>query len=244
MSVGNATKAGNSGQDDVKVTRKQRQALRKKQNRKLQMAKVLGELAVKDGETKEAATRKERKALNIKYMQLQRQKKKCPEKVRELEDLVKAQKKEIEDLKKLLQLSGTKLEPTETATVGGEQREESTAEDIQDQLQQEAEEVAEEDMDGLDASVEYPTLPSTEVADTSVAESTESAAEVMPTVEDNTEVDSEEQAAAAAAAANTEEAAKDNHTPRDSSADSHAGTPRNLRRSPRKKRRSFAGHSY
>lgn len=104
----------------------------------------------------------------------------------------------------------------------------------------------------VEQDVEYPTLPSVE--ETTQVAGGNSSAEVDGGSGDKQEDQTEtvEEAAGAAAPDSTPKLAAD--TPikskeevRDSSAeDSNAGTPRNVRRSPRKKakRRSFAGHSY
>lgn len=96
----------------------------------------------------------------------------------------------------------------------------------------------------VEQDVEYPTLPSVEETTQVVEENSGDKQEDQP--------ETVEEAAGAAAPDSTPKLAAD--TPikskeevRDSSAeDSNAGTPRNVRRSPRKKakRRSFAGHSY
>lgn len=96
----------------------------------------------------------------------------------------------------------------------------------------------------VEQDVEYPTLPSVEETTQVAEENSGDKQEDQP--------ETVEEAAGAAAPDSTPKPATD--TPikskeevRDSSAeDSNAGTPRNVRRSPRKKakRRSFAGHSY
>ena len=105
----------------------------------------------------------------------------------------------------------------------------------------------------VEQDVEYPTLPSVEET-ARVAEGKTSAAEVDGDSDYKQEGHSEavEEGAGAAAADSAPKLAADTPTSsreevRDSSAeDSNVGTPRNIRRSPRKKakRRSFAGHSY
>lgn len=104
----------------------------------------------------------------------------------------------------------------------------------------------------VEQDAEYPTLPSVEESTQGADEN--SGAEV-DLVSGNKQEDQSESVEEGAATTATDSAAnlaadtpiKSKEEARDSSAeDSNAGTPRNVRRSPRKKakRRSFAGHSY
>lgn len=101
----------------------------------------------------------------------------------------------------------------------------------------------------VEQDVEYPTLPSVEEA-TQVAEENGGAEGDETSGQQQQEPNGAKEGAGAAADLTPELAAdtptKSKGEVRDSSADSNAGTPRNVRRSPRKrtKRRSFAGHSY
>lgn len=101
------------------------------------------------------------------------------------------------------------------------------------------------------SDIEYPTLPTVEAND--------AANEVKATIEEDSSPERQEANVGQSSQAKDVAAESGQVTPklsgtplkptehfRDSSADSNAGTPRNVRRSPRKrtKRRSFAGHSY
>lgn len=198
-------------------------------------------------------------------------------KVSELEKLVRKQQEEIRELRKLaVGGSIPKLQPPASPPAEDVDAEpDSSPAKIRDQLFADAalssggagaaqdgttvlevEEVVERPAGG-DAAGE----PMEGVEETTVVTSVEQDVEypTLPSVEETTQVAEEkqeeavEEAAGAAAPDSTPKLAAD--TPikskeevRDSSAeDSNAGTPRNVRRSPRKKapkRRSFAGHSY
>ncbi|KAG8167193.1 hypothetical protein KVR01_002882 [Diaporthe batatas] len=103
----------------------------------------------------------------------------------------------------------------------------------------------------VEQDVEYPMLPSVEEPTQAVEENS---GEDVNTASDNKPEDQPEvadgtpdTATNAALKLSADTPIKPKEEVRDSSAeDSHAGTPRNVRRSPRKKtkRRSFAGHSY
>lgn len=198
-------------------------------------------------------------------------------KVSELEKLVRKQQEEIRELRKLaVGGSIPKLQPPASPPAEEVDAEpDSSPVKIRDQLFADAalssggagavqdgttilevEEIVERPA-GSDAAGE----PMEGVEETTVVTSVEQDVEypTLPSVEETTQVAEEkqeeavEEAAGAAAPDSTPKLAAD--TPikskeevRDSSAeDSNAGTPRNVRRSPRKKapkRRSFAGHSY
>lgn len=198
-------------------------------------------------------------------------------KVSELEKLVRKQQEEIRELRKLAVGGGIpKLQPPASPPAEDVDAEpDSSPAKIRDQLFADAalssggagaaqdgttilevEEVVERPAGG-DAAGE----PMEGVEETTVVTSVEQDVEypTLPSVEETTQVAEEkqeeavEEAAGAAVPDSTPKLAAD--TPikskeevRDSSAeDSNAGTPRNVRRSPRKKapkRRSFAGHSY
>lgn len=222
-------------------------------------------------------SKKERSALRAQVYQPHRVRAKATtRKVSELEKLVRKQQEEIRVLRKLAVGSGIpKLQPpasppAEDLDVDAEP--DSSPAKIRDQLFADAalssggaqdgttilevEEIVERPAGG-DAAGE----PMEGVEETTVVTSVEQDVEypTLPSVEETTQVAEEkqeeavEEAAGAAAPDSTPKLAAD--TPikskeevRDSSAeDSNAGTPRNVRRSPRKKapkRRSFAGHSY
>lgn len=198
-------------------------------------------------------------------------------KVSELEKLVRKQQEEIRELRKLaVGGSIPKLQPPASPPAEDVDAEpDSSPAKIRDQLFADAalssggagaaqdgttilevEEIVERPAGG-DAAGE----PMEGVEETTVVTSVEQDVEypTLPSVEETTQVAEEkqeeavEEAAGAAVPDSTPKLAAD--TPikskeevRDSSAeDSNAGTPRNVRRSPRKKapkRRSFAGHSY
>lgn len=104
----------------------------------------------------------------------------------------------------------------------------------------------------VEQDVEYPTLPSVEESTQGADENSGAEVDLVTGNKQEDQSEAVEEGAATTAADSAAKLAAD--TPikskeeaRDSSAeDSNAGTPRNVRRSPRKKakRRSFAGHSY
>lgn len=222
-------------------------------------------------------SKKERSALKAQAYRPHRLRAKATtKKVSDLEKLVRKQQEEIRELRKLA-VGGSipKLQPPVSPPptgleedaepdsspakirdqlLGDASRGEDAAQDGTTVLQMEevvtrpaGDEAAGEPMEGVqettvvtsvEQDVEYPTLPSVE--------------ETTQKVEDHGSAGAEEGAGATAPDSTPKLSAdtpiKSKEEVRDSSAeDSNAGTPRNVRRSPRKKaakRRSFAGHSY
>ncbi|KAL1859496.1 hypothetical protein Daus18300_009641 [Diaporthe australafricana] len=145
---------------------------------------------------------------------------------------------------------------------GAEEEEGTTILEVEEVVEISAGDDAGEPMEGVqettlvtsvEQDVEYPTLPLVEEI-TQVTEVSGSAEADESISQHQQEEEHEAKVSAEGADATTDSApALAADTPikskveiRDSSADSNAGTPRNVRRSPRKKakRRSFAGHSY
>lgn len=263
--------------DGSRTKSRQRRGLRRKQYKKAKRHQGAEELhKAMESAAGKPMSKKERSALRAQVYQPHRVRAKATtRKVSELEKLVRKQQEEIRELRKLAVGSGIpKLQPpasppAEDLDVDAEP--DSSPAKIRDQLFADAalssggaqdgttilevEEVVERPAGG-DAAGE----PMEGVEETTVVTSVEQDVEypTLPSVEETTQVAEEKQeeaveAAGAAAPDSTPKLAAD--TPikskeevRDSSAeDSNAGTPRNVRRSPRKKapkRRSFAGHSY
>lgn len=261
--------------DDSRTTSRQRRGLRRKQYKKAKRHQGVEELhKAMESAAGKPMSKKERSALRAQVYQPHRVRAKATtRKVSELEKLVRKQQEEIRELRKLAVGSGIpKLQPPASPPAEEVDAEpDSSPAKIRDQLFADAalssggaqdgttilkvEEVVERPAGG-DAAGE----PMEGVAETTVVTSVEQDVEypTLPSVEETTQVaedqpEAVEEAAGAAAPDSTPKLAAD--TPikskedvRDSSAeDSNAGTPRNVRRSPRKKapkRRSFAGHSY
>lgn len=260
--------------DDSRPKSRQRRGLRRKLYKKAKRHQGVEELRkATESAAGKPMSKKERSALRAQVYQPHRVRAKATtRKVSELEKLVRRQQEEIRELRKLAVGGGVpKLQPPASPPAEEEVDAEpdSSPAKIRDQLFADAalsggaqdgttilevEEVVErpagEPMEGVEETtvvtsveqdVEYPTLPSVEETTQVSEEKQESQPEAA------------EEAAGAVAPDSTPKLAAD--TPikskeevRDSSAeDSNAGTPRNVRRSPRKKapkRRSFAGHSY
>lgn len=140
-------------------------------------------------------------------------------------------------------------EISQSSNAGGDE-EESTVVEIEEVVETTVEDGKLDKMEGVEETtvanledVKYPALPSVEGEDLAAGLAAEVAEEVQQTVNE----DSAAKMVEAAAPENQGTPSKPKAEVRDSSADSNAGTPRNIRRSPRKrtvKRRSFAGHSY
>lgn len=103
----------------------------------------------------------------------------------------------------------------------------------------------------VERDVEYPVLPLVEettqvIEENGGAEADENSGQQQEEEEPKVSEEGADAAADPAPAPAADTPIKSKEEVRDSSADSNAGTPRNVRRSPRKKakRRSFAGHSY
>lgn len=262
--------------DDSRPKSRQRRGLRRKLYKKAKRHQGVQELRkATESAAGKPMSKKERSALRAQVYQPHRVRAKATtRKVSELEKLVRRQQEEIRELRKLAVGGGVpKLQPPASPPAEEVDAEpDSSPAKIRDQLFADAalsggaqdgttvlevEEVVERVVGGDAAAGE----PMEGVEETTVVTSVEQDVEypTLPSVEDTTQVSEEkqeevvEEAAGAAVPDSTPKLAAD--TPikskeevRDSSAeDSNAGTPRNVRRSPRKKapkRRSFAGHSY
>lgn len=263
--------------DDSRPKSRQRRGLRRKLYKKAKRHQGVEELhKATESAAGKPMSKKERLALRAQVYQPHRVRAKATtRKVSELEKLVRRQQEEIRELRKLAVGGGVpKLQPPASPPAEEEVDAEpdSSPAKIRDQLFADAalssggaqdgttilevEEVVERGDGGDSVAGE----PMEGVEETTVVTSVEQDVDypTLPSVEETTQVAEEkqeavEEAAGAAAPDSTPKLAAD--TPikskeevRDSSAeDSNAGTPRNVRRSPRKKapkRRSFAGHSY
>lgn len=230
--------------------RKQHDASRRKAYKRKQRAQQLAALQAALNATDDDVRKQQLTALKgVVYGP----RKQAGEQLAALQKLVAAQQEEIRSLRGLNGVS--RLEPTTPSKRSSGAEADSSPVKIAQQLlgsdvDAEGEDVADEvtlgvsAMEGVEGSaVGYPTLPSVEDGDVVVEE-------VKETIERD---DSDHNAAEklknlpAVTPVDTPSKGKKNVEVRDSSADSNAGTPRNVRRSPRKKtvkRRSFAGHSY
>jgi hypothetical protein len=262
--------------DASRTTGQQRRRLRRNLYTKAKRHQAIEELHKSLESQGKPMSRKEKYALRVQLYQPHRQKAKATSKrVSELEMLVKKQQEEIKELRKLALGTAPKLQPPASPLMTGSKTDEepdSSPARIRDQLLTdasrapageeqtilEAEEVVEtsagEPMQGvqeatvvtsIEQDVGYPTMPSVE---DSLGEEANGTSDDKQ--EDQPEAAIEETRDAATNSAlklAADTPVKSKEEARDSSAeDSNAGTPRNVRRSPRKKakRRSFAGHSY
>lgn len=254
---------------DSKTSRQRHNSQRRALYKKAKRARQIQELNVAIQGAKDATTKKELSKLRG---QIFNPRKRDSEKLLQLEKLVQQQREEILQLKEALQGGHVpNLEPPMSPTVAeiGEEPDSSPIK-IRQQLMMEVMRspsgvgAEPEHMEGVDSTittsiendVDYPTLPSVE-GDDAAEETKESVeqASTPTTPKINTEQQTEptKQAgeepipvAGGAAIRLSGTPLKASQELRDSSADSNAGTPRNVRRSPRKKakRRSFAGHPY
>lgn len=264
-SIGNSTPKKEADKD-FKPPRSSHNALRRQQYKRAKRAQKINAVKAAIKTADNPAAKKE--ALTLRGEFYRTWKTPNEKKTAELERLVKAQQAEIEELRKLAQGSAVpKLEPVSTPRRSAREAEvDSSPVKIQQQLMEdlaassnveepgsvlEVEKVVEqitggndEPMSGVEGTtvatsiekeVDYPTLPSTE--QTEVIKETIEGGDVAKPQE------VQAQPAAADEATVTPIEAKKQEV-RDSSADTNAGTPRNIRRSPRKrtvKRRSLAG---
>ncbi|KAJ4405952.1 hypothetical protein N0V82_010212 [Gnomoniopsis sp. IMI 355080] len=266
-SIGNTTPKKDAD-TDFKPPRSSHNALRRQQYKRAKRAQKIHAVKTAIQTADNPVAKKEAQALRGELYRTW--KPRSEKKVAELERIVKAQQAEIEELKRLAQQGGAvpRLEPVSTPRRAAREAEaDSSPVKIQQQLMEDlrasssnpeepgsvlevekAVQVTEgrggdEPMDGveemtvaesIEKEVDYPILPSGE------------AEEVKQTIEgDSTKAQEAEEAQPAAAdePANILVEAKKLEV-RESSADTNAGTPRNIRRSPRKrtvKRRSLAG---
>lgn len=263
-SIGNTTPKKNAD-TDFKTPRSSHNALRRQQYKRAKRAQKINAVktAIKTADNPVA----KKEALALKGELYRTWKPRSEKKVAELERIVKAQQAEIEELRRLAQGGAVpRLEPVSTPRRATREAEaDSSPVKIQQQLMEdlaassnpeepgkvlEVEEVVQETTEGegepmngveettvatsIEKEVDHPTLPSVEVE------------EVKQTIEQDSlkgqEAEDAQTAAADEPAITLVEAKK--LEVRESSADTNAGTPRNVRRSPRKrtvKRRSLAG---
>lgn len=265
-SIGNSTPKKEADKD-FKTPRSSHNALRRQQYKRAKRAQKIHAIKTAIKTADNPAARKE--ALTLKGEFYRTWKTASEKKTAELERLVKAQQAEIEQLRKLAQGSAVpKLEPVSTPRRNAREAEpDSSPVKIQQQLLEdlaassnveesgsvvEIEKVEkqttganDELMSGVEGTtvvtsiekeVDYPTLPPNEEVE--VIKETIEEGDVAKTQEAQ-----EAQTVAADEATVTPIEAKKQEV-RESSADTNAGTPRNIRRSPRKrtvKRRSLAG---
>lgn len=268
-SIGNSTPKKEADKD-FKTPRSSHNALRRQQYKRAKRAQKIHAIKTAIKTADNPAAKKE--ALTLRGEFYRPWKTSSEKKTAELERLVKAQQAEIEELRKLAQGSAVpKLEPVSTPRRSAREAEpDSSPVKIQQQLLEdlaassnveepgsvveEADKVVKQTTESKDElmsgvedttvatsiekeEVEYPTLPPKEEAE-----------QIKETIEEGDVAKAQEEAQEAQPVAANEatgtpmEAKK--HEVRESSADTNAGTPRNIRRSPRKrtvKRRSLAG---
>lgn len=267
-SIGNTTPKKDAD-TDFKPPRSSHNALRRQQYKRAKRAQKIHAVKTAIKTADNPVAKKEAQALRGELYRTW--KPRSEKKVAELERVVKAQQAEIEELKRLAQQGGgavPRLEPVSTPRRAAREAEaDSSPVKIQQQLMEDlrasssnpeepgtvlkVEKVVQatkgrgedEPMDGVEETtiatsiekeVDYPTLPSGE------------AEEVKQTIEADSpkaQEGAEAQTVAAEEPANPPVELKKLEV-RESSADTNAGTPRNIRRSPRKrtvKRRSLAG---
>lgn len=273
--ISTPTKSSKEEVKAAKTNRDERNAVRRKLYKKAKRAQQVQALqdAIRAAET--PATKKELLALRGQVFRPWRPRKTDDVRVAELECIVRQQQEEIRELKKTLEAGGVpRLAPVSPRADGVPAGPDSSPVKIRQQLMNDvsqssntaAEEVAEApagegepaQMEGVEetvaTSIEHDagdlTLPSVEGEDV--------ADKLAPEVEGDSIPKRDASAAAAqqdmppvnatkitrAAEFDTPSKSKGH---KDSSVDSSADTPLNVRRSPRKrtvKRRSFAGHSY
>lgn len=224
------------GDVSAKEPRQKRQALRQK---RYQAAKIRQRKKVFQDAIKSAGTAKEKSALRAAIFRRPTPKSESTEKLAELEALVKKQREETREQRK--KQRAQKAAKAEAAKPEAEKPVGKTASKVKKSPAKPKAKAVKKGTAGPEEVVATTEAePMEGVEETKVVESVEKDPEhhVIPSIEEIKETIEEEDTAPASPPKTEEKQADATATlqvPRESSAESHAGTPRTLRRSPRKR---------